>query len=913
MALTPEEEAELAELSKSGKVGAEFRAAAAPSGAVIDQKPTPGSESELGGIQAVYGKDWTPYAPGGQPISQTGDDRARDEAAMASEANRVASMLDPRFSIVPQVLALQPATNDAQGDEAARAKFEAGKRDVVVIYEPTVDSVRRHLYENPALLRVVSDDHVPTAQEIAELTHDSPLYQTAADWMYQQADKVATEKGIPIARYRDASWLSLDPKELAVKAEGALAENSNRAQAFVLGADDMLTFGAQRAGSEARNPATGEEPTDMLTQQGRLGVNANVPHPRREVNAWTEEEYPGAYAAGQLAGMFNKRGVFGQLWSAIEDGSLAARAAAANALGRTRYGAAAAEWLAPEVKAMGGIAADAATGAGAGAATQTAQEAVDALGRGEPIAPDAGERIVGTAKEGGYISAGGGLLGLLARGGAQGIRKSERFTGTRGPGAVGRTEDNMDWRFGRGPKIKREVSDLFGTGEQPGDIIAREIAPPIRDAAQANVKAAKGTALAESRNYQNSPEGLAGQPVSHLERMSLEKLRDHHQPQPGGGLRPVDANFREAQQVFNRHIDGVSLDPVKGAIELSADEAEAFLGPRLRYKLLKDDIEAARGVPGGGERPPIKRDEYLQTIKDSRARAAADEEIEASIEDIVGDVTPTPARRERVEQQVLRELVDEASFTEANGSLAQYLKQRGKDRVYVTPAALDARRTDTLVSGLKDPDLVEAAKYDRQQFQRNGERGGYELMQRRHGEKIAEAERVEKRVAPEGDAFGPVAGLYQSRPGEGRIVDDVQALAEQVGVSEQLKRLRSLQETEAIANRARFRGPQGESRSIHSPQNAMDAFQLNLAFPALRGLEGALGPLQGQGRGSTLGRLSQLGGGEAAAAQARAESGPRGRYEAARDRRIKEIREEKAREAADAERRQVEQMQKRRR
>jgi hypothetical protein len=904
MALTPEEEAELAELAKSSNVGAEFRAAAAPSGAAIDQKPTPGSESELGGIQAVYGKDWTPYGAGGQPIAQTGADRARDEAALQSEAERVAGMLDPRFSLIPQVLALQPATNDAQGDEAARAKFEAGKRDPMVIYEPTVDSVRRHLYENPALLRAVSPEKVPTAQEIETLSHDSALYQAAADWMYQQADKVATEKGVPIVRYRDAPWLTLDPKELALKAEAGLPEAANRAQAFILGVDDMLTAGAQRAASEARDPVSGAEPTDMLSQQTRLGVNASVPHPRREVNAWTEEEYPVEYAVGQLGGMFNKRSVFNQLWDGIRSGG----GWLAQAAAKTRLGGLAARELAPELKGAAGVLGDAVTGSAAAAGGQAVQESVDALGRGEPLAPDAGERIVGTAKTGGYLSAGGSVFGRLAESGAQGIRKSERFSGPRGPGAVGRTEANMDWRFGRGPKIKREVSDLFGTGEQPGDIIAEQIAPPIRDAAQANTRAARVGADIERRAFQATDEGRGAQPVSHLERMSLEKLRDHHQPQPDGSLRPVDNNFREAQQVFNRHVDSVSLEPVKDAIDLSADEAEAFLGPRLRYKLLKDDIEAARGRPQG-ERPPIKRDEYLQTIKDSRARAAADEEIEASIEDIVGDVTPTPARRERVEQQVLRELVDEASFTEANGPLGAYLKQRGKDRVFVKPAAYDARRADTLVSGLKDPDLVEAAKYDRQQFRKDGERGGYELMRRRQDEAISKAEKVEKNVAgPDGDAFGPVAGLYQSRPGEKQLVDQVRGLADQVGVREQLDRLRSLQETEAVSNRARFRGPHGESRSPYAPQNAMDAFQLRVAFPALRALEGSLGPL----RAGNPGRLALVGGDETAAAQARAESGPRGRYEASRERRLKEIEQEKAERKKELERRQTETIRRRR-
>lgn len=892
MPLTPEEEAELAELEK--QVGPEFRALAAPpSGAVVDQPATPGSKDELGGIKAVYGKDWTPYGAGGQPISQTQTDKQRDEAALQAEAERVAGMLDPRFSIVPQVLALQPATNDLQGDEAAKAKFEAGQRDPIVIYEPPVDVVRQQLLQNPALLRAVSPDAVPTQQEIAGLTADSQLYQTTADYMYNQADKAATEKGLKIARYSKAPWLTLDPAALKLKVGGADSELANQAQAFILGVDDMGAAGAGRAVQE------GTQPTTMLSQSNRLGTNSSVPQSSAEVNAWTEEEYPLSYGAGQVVGMLSPRSVFNKLWGGLESGALATW----GALAKTPLGARAGAAVAPAVKGIAGTVGNTATGAAAAGGGQLVQESVDALGRGEGLAPGAGERVLDTAETGGVLSLLGSGVRRLSGVGADTIRDSPRFSGTRGPGAVRRTEPNMDYRLGREPRLSQETKALVkesnAGGYLPGDVLAEEIAGPVGKAAAQNERVSADRAGAVRAAYQRSAEGGELVPVQQVQETALEKVRSHYQPQPGGGLRSVNDRPPPAQKVFNTLVDDVSTTPVKGASKLDPDEAENFLGTRARYKILQRDIEASREA-SKAPREPIQRDEFLQTI-DSRKRAAVEEEIDAAIDDVVGDVTPTPARRAKVEQEVLREFVDEASFREANGTLGDHLRQRGIDAIYVTPRKLDARRTDTLIDLLaKDDDLSKAATRDRGQFKAGGKKGGYNEMLDQQATEAARHKQIAEDVAPKGNAFQPVAGLYQSNPGEKQLVDKVKALADQSGVSNQLDRFRGLQETLAVQNRASFRGPQGQTR--YAPTNFADAAYLRGAFPALKALEGPLGPL----RGSSAGRPALMGGGETDAAQSRAESGARGRYEAERDRRLKEIADAKAREDQERQRRQTE-------
>lgn len=888
----------------------------APSGAAVDQPTAPG---ELG-VKATFGKDWTPYGAGGQPIEQTGADRARDDAAMAAEADRVASMLDPRFSIVPQVLALQPATNHPGGDEAAERALAAGERPWV-IYEPPVDAVRRHLYENPALLRTLSPDQIPTAQEIQSLTPDSPLYQSVADWMFKQANDVATEKGVPIVRYKDAPWVTFDPAKLSLKVGAADSENANRFQAFVLGHDDTATFGIGRANQELT------EPTTTLTQQTRLGVNANVPHPSREVNAWTEEQYPLAYGAGQVVGAFNPRSLFARLWEMVETGSLAARAAAGRAIGSTRPGAYVAEQLSPGVKAMGGVAADAATGGVAAATGQAAQEVVDAASRGEvPEPSEAGERVKDAGQLGlGFAATGSGAR-RLSHVGAERIRDSPRYSDQYGRGLVRQAEPNLEWGpmsviAGTTPnKRTRElVQRSSKSGWIPSDTLADEMAGPVGRAAADNARVSADRAGAARAGYHVSPEGRQPVPVKQALDEALRGTASHYQPQAGGRLRAVNDRPPPEQKVFNSLVGDVSTSASEGATKLTPEQAGTFLPLRTQVKLLKDDIEQASRNRAG---KPDDRAAYLAR-KPARARDGIDAEIEDDIEDLIGfdkhgvprTVDKRSAEYKEAQQQVIRSRVDAETVLEPfGGSLAEYLKQRGIDAVYVTPRTLDAERLDRLIEiHGADSAIGKAAAFDRRQLSAGGKKGGYHEMVGKQQDEAARHEKIQQDITSgrgEEGAFRTIAGLYEPHPGEGRLVDKVRNLADQAGVREQLERLRGLQQTTAVANRARGADRTGHPRAGGrlNPANYADMAPLR-AFPILRALEGPLGPLEG----AALGRLGLVGGSETADARARSDSGARGRYEAARARRLKEIQQEKAQDAQDAERRQIEQLKQQRR
>jgi len=803
------------------------------------------------------------------------------------EAEALAAQLDPRFDLMPQVLALQPATTDPDGDAAAEQKAKSGQAgDVAYAYEPPVSVVQKQLIENPAFLRAIRPSTPPGLDEIGALNETSPLYQDAANYLWRKTAEAAAQSGRTVYRYSQTPWLWGDQgkgvvDQLALKLGGAGQPLLDASHALVMGVDDTAALGAGRSAMETATPKT-----HMNVGAGTdyMGINEDAEQSTKDLNRWTAEQNPLEYGGGQVLGMLAPWGAAEKLFQGVSAGGKFI----VDAIAKTRLGALASK--APTaLKVAGRTAGDAAAGGVATGLEEAGQQAVDmgadAAQTGQAPSLDrlaaAGQSAVDTLGSGAAYAAGGSLLQQGARGGAEAIRDSERFEGK-----VRRAEPNLDTGLtttATGLRLGGEAKGLQRQARQEGlksptDIIASEIAPPIRDKAAENTRRAEGAARASRSNYYQTPEGSAPEGMTHLQQQSLESLRDHYQPEPGGTLRAIDDKGRPAQKVFNSLVQDVSTSPVDGALKLSPEEAAEFLGPRLRHKLVKDDIEAAGARAADAPKVDIDRAAYLKTIKDSRARSAADEEIEAAIEDIVGDRTPTAAARAKAEQTVLRELVEEASFAEANGPLGDYLRQRGIDAVYVSPRAYDARRADTLIEGLGDSDLAKAAELDRRRRPMGGKKGGYAEELKKSDAAIDKAKGVEKRVAPGGDAFSPVASLGESRMGEKQLLDDTRALADQAGVRQQLDKLRGLQDTQEIVNRSRFRGRAGQNREIWNMQNQVDVGMLR-ALPVLKSLEGPLGALRGGGP-ALLGQDSAAPPGEASA---------RSRYEAARDRRLKEL------------------------
>jgi hypothetical protein len=806
MALTPEEEAELAELEK--QVSPEFREA---SGSV-----TPAPKNSLG-VTGIINQPEAPLSP---------ED---------SEVGRIASALDPRFDLIPQGLALLPGTNDPRGDQAAFAGFKAGEGgDVKFAYEPPVAVVRKQLLENPNMLRLLRSDP-PSPEDIAAMDSDSPLYKDAANYMWDRTAEAASKGGYTVYRYSQLPWGNEDWsfENLGLKLRGMGQPAVDAATAVVMGVDDLAGLGAGRATMETATPETQmhvPESTDYM------GLDEKVPQKTAELNAMNIEEHPLAYAGGQVYGATRGWGAPGLVYKGILEGG----GKLAQLVARTRMGALATK--APSlVKGAAGLAGEVAAGTGEALATQAGQEAVDAAagaaGGREPVL-GAGERILDTGENAALWGLGGGVLGRMAGLGANAMRHSDRL----GQGAVGRTEKNLDWGPGSvafGPGLKGDVKGMVRRANieenAPGDYIAEKIAPPMRERARQNAEVGEARAGAVRADFHRSPEGLEHLPMTQLHERSLERARDHFMPEPNGKLRAVDDKGRPVLKVFNSLVREVSTTPSPGAMKLTPDEAEQFLSSPSRYKLIKDDIEAAGARAKGAPKADIKRDEYLQTI-DSRKRKDVEEEIDASIDDLLGD-TPTPAARARAEQRVLRERVEEEAFAEREGPLGDYLRQRGIDAVYVTSRPLDARRADTLIKGLGDDDLVKAAKLDRKQRPAGGEKGGYSRMLAQQDEAAAKAKAIEESIAPKGDAFRAVA-QHGRKPklGDKQDADVMRQLADEAGVRPDLDLLRSLQDTLGVQHLSHGRTMTGRTRGLFDPNAWIDRTALR-AFPVLRALE----------------------------------------------------------------------------
>ncbi len=869
MALTPEEEAELAELEK--QVGPEFLKAG---GSV-----TPAPENSLG----VTGVINQPEAPPSHEESEVG---------------RIASALDPRFDLIPQGLALLPATNDSRGAEG----YKAGTTGPVKFaYEPPVAVVRKQLLENPNMLRLLRSDP-PSPEEIATMDSDSPIYKDASNYMWSRTMEAAQKGGYTVYRYSQLPWGNEDWsfQNLGLKLQGAGQPLMDAQRAYVMGVDDTATLGAARAAAEAIGP---EQKLPVPGNADIMGVDEQVPQKVAEANDWAIEDNPLMYTLGQGTGA-----IVGAP-ELVYKGILAGGEKLAAAVAKTRLGALAAKAPAA-VKGAAGLAGEVAAGTGEAAITQGGQELVDqASPRRRPVL-EAGERVLDTGRSAAEWGLGGSVLSRLGGFGADAIRHSDRLGG----GAVGRAEKNLSWGPASvpfGPGLKGDVKGMVRRANieenAPGDYIAEKIAPPIHKAAQARTRAAEGAQQAERANYQGSEEGRGLLPLTGLHTAAVKKLRAHHQPSPGGGIRAVDDGYKDAQKVFNRHIENVALEPLKGATKLTPDEAGAFLSLAQRRKLISEDIEAAaekrRAIPDD-------RKAYLQTV-DPKKRAAVDEEIQASIEDRLQqspsgdralDMDQRKAEYKAIEQQVLRERVDEDTVLEPfKGSFAEYLKQRGKDAVYVTPAGADAERLDTIIDGLTDKGLKYAAEHDRAQRTLGGKRGGYTELREKHAEEIGKAKKTEDSIAPKGDAFRAVA-QHGRKPklGDKQDADVMRGLADEAGVRPDLNLLRSLQDTLGVQHLSHGRTMTGKTRGLFDANRWIDSGTLS-AFPVLRALEPG-GALAGghMSRAALLGQIEDE--------KARADEVERGKpgYEKRRADLQKEKDAERAKAKKERERRRTE-------
>lgn len=550
-----------------------------------------------------------------------------------AKAAELAPVLDPSLSLPAQVLSTQPATTNPKGDEAAQSDWvvkgtDAAKK-ATMVYEPPLATAKKDLLSNPQLVAALFPDEQIPPEFIQNMDVNSDIYKAYADKKWDDVRWAAADSGTTAYRYSKAPWLhgaaaGLSPLgTLATKARGAIDPLVEGASSFLLGMDDTAAFGAGRRAGEALDRADpGDRPSTAAADTvrgasatGGVSGEAIAGADPEAVNEMLIEQSPGLHTAGQVAGMFTPTGVLGLLG---RGGSLLTHGAGALA-----------------AKAGGGVIAQGAAklaGAGVaaaagGTAMQAGREGVEAAanlgktGEAGTTLGEAANRSVAAGLDPANLGlgVGGELAGMAAGGIARGIARSPRYHGN-----VERVEQlGGKIKLGQGPVGTDAAEAAIKEGKtrdiSPQDVIAERIAPKIAEAenaaAQGNFQGAlkakeeakKGHGELKQQFFSSREGQAALAPVQTLE-TNLKHLRSKMTTGPDGQLRPVGnaEGVATARGEFSGDIAKVSLKPEPGAIELSPEEAEAFLSPSLTRDLAPGSKPPSSAPPSGAGPTPVQ-------------------------------------------------------------------------------------------------------------------------------------------------------------------------------------------------------------------------------------------------------------------------------------------------------------------
>ncbi len=515
-------------------------------------------------------------------------------------------MLDPSFDLVPQALATQPATTHPGGDDTAQSEFlrkpGESSKGTVFVYEPPLAVVQKRLADDAAFGAALSPSLPPDPDRIARLTRDDSLYQMAADQMWRETADATAKAGKTAYRYSKAPWLQGGGamnaiRSLGMKGIGAIGPAMDTVNSFVMGVDKTGLLGAGRAVDETIS--SGDPKVVPGIEQTGIPIEGS-----KEYNARTTEEHPVANGIGQGLALLSPWGAANGLYKAATGltgkaavaagGGLTARVLAGGA--GAALGGGAVQAGQDVVQAGGNLAQTGSTGIGPGeVASRAGQAAIDPLN----VA----------------LGAGGEALGTLAARGAEQFREGPRYGGA--PGRFERLGGKFE--MGKGPVAPEPVAAAERAGKEldvkPVDVIAREVAPKIAEAEEKAVKAVKLQVEERNAPFYVSSEGKMKLPVEATQKEALHQLKEQfHFDEKKGRLLPINGQpaVDYTKKFFNRNIDGVSLKPVKGALELTPDEAEAFLSGQWKATLLPkpkkpppDTAGGAREVDPGPGGPPV--------------------------------------------------------------------------------------------------------------------------------------------------------------------------------------------------------------------------------------------------------------------------------------------------------------------
>lgn len=451
--------------------------------------------------------------------------------------------LDPRFPLLPQADATAPATTHPGGDQQAAMEWMGGKPggDITFVYEPPVEVARQKLLENPQLARTLFEN-IPNAMSpevIAGMQKGDDAYERVANRMWADTAKAAAEAGKTVYRYSKTPWLHDGQMMNTIQKLGGFA--SVAPAAFIMGVDQGGFFGAGRAVNEA---VAGDE--------------ANQAQSVADTNA------PGVALAGQALGVLAPWSATNKLWNFIGSGGK-------GIAGKLGGG------LAARALAAGGAASVAA------GADQALREGAGALGDGGFDLGQSGARV-GAAMNplanplAPALGVGGELLGSAAKAGADWTR--HRAYG----GAIGEMEGaGSKFRFGRAPTVSDDAEEMVRQGRAEGVAAqgprAAELVPQVMAGAKKIKQDAIEQIAERNRPFYESREGQMRLPARGVAQAAVDNLRAQYQTS-GGGLRRMPGSAEDINEyriILREQTDGVSVEPMEDAIELSGEEAQQFL------------------------------------------------------------------------------------------------------------------------------------------------------------------------------------------------------------------------------------------------------------------------------------------------------------------------------------------------
>lgn len=840
-----------------------------------------------------------------------------DVRAYKAKAGALVDKLDPELPLLAQPLATQPGTNHPKGDIAAADDWERNPestKGTVVVYDMPLALARKKILEDPNVLPMLGYKHgPPSAESIQSMDAGSDIYQAYNDHVWRETADAATKAGKRVYRYSKAPWLQDGGIAAAISSLGMKLKTSvdpltEGMMAFVMGTDDTAALGIGRAGGEALDtafptaaPSAIDAPGD--TTVGGVGALRSAGMDPHAINEAINEDSPALHTAGQVAGVVPGlipgavKGL-GKLVGVASESTGKAIAAAGRGLESLAPWSASNEAF--DAVASGGrrvlsklglveglapVAASALSAGIAGGAVHAAQEGVDAAsnlyrtGETGTTLDEAAGRTLEAAK---FAGAAGGLGSVVQQGSGQvadWVRGGNRYKKL--PGQLERA--GVEAEFGKGFVEPAAVAAAKKEAEALDDVpveavLAERVAPKLSKATDDIQAEAHAGVKAENAEFQASPEGKAPMPLRNFIDTAVTKLRGAMEKrakgaQVGRGDVPDPVGYkgqgREVKELFNQTIDEVSLKPTAGAIELSPEEAQAFLEPEHRVAL-------RRAVRGNVARPKAAATE----VRGNAAREAQPKPPAPAVPVSTPEHVPTVGATASEWAQTTRETKPAMRVTgpgrggakpakkpakktvgSGRAPLSADLRAAGHDTVYVVPRQHDAEHTETLLKAIdgfrehnpKNVDLIEldqAVRKDRDLRPRGGEAGGWSKLKTEQHERLDVADEVKARVAPRGDANEAAVAYARGKAGAPRV-RALRKAAEKAGVLPELRQTRVPALMERLANRTAPAHKAGSNTLFGAATSMGDAAMIRGAYPVLKSLEGPLGPL-GTGKAGRL-------------------------------------------------------------